>query len=312
MMDAAVRILTIAALCCGGFLGGAAFAQDAEQRGAAGGGGAPAAASSGVPAAASSSGPSAASSSEPSAASDRSPPAAVNDQVIVRGRSRAELRAEILKAEDAFFDRFNEINGNDDFDIHCRDEVPINSHIPRHKCEANFWRKTESDAGQALLRQIRGEAAPDPQAFFGEGYYKDGLMAKEMRRLVAEDPELRAALVRFGTLKEAEQGGRPEPARTKTVSSETTADEKPLPYDAKVEADVRIGREPWSHALTQRTFAIADLSGEIRAMEVKCRGRRERLRYNADAEWNVPADWAPCTLSVKASPGTTFSLFEFK
>ena len=56
--------------------------------------------------------------------------ALAGDEVVVRGQSLGTIRAEIRRAEDAVFTRFNEINSDDEFDIDCRMEVPLGSHVP--------------------------------------------------------------------------------------------------------------------------------------------------------------------------------------
>jgi hypothetical protein len=63
--------------------------------------------------------------------------------------------------------------------------------------------------------------------------------------------------------------------------------------------------------LTQRTFTLAHVFGDIRGMEMTCGRQSERLDYEPGREWTLPDVSGPCTLLVKASFGTTFSLFEF-
>ncbi|HEX5419978.1 MAG TPA: hypothetical protein VFY39_08255, partial [Gammaproteobacteria bacterium] len=45
------------------------------------------------------------------------PPPHVEDEIVVRGRTPAELRLQMQIAEDAVYGRFNEIDSNDEFDI---------------------------------------------------------------------------------------------------------------------------------------------------------------------------------------------------
>jgi hypothetical protein len=58
------------------------------------------------------------------------------DEIVVLGRIN-QLRTEVQRTEEAFYDRFNEINSDHKLDIHCRLEPLINSHIPRRVCAAN-------------------------------------------------------------------------------------------------------------------------------------------------------------------------------
>jgi hypothetical protein len=250
----------------------------------------------------------------PAAADDPAPqpPAAVDDEVIVRGQTRADLRLQIKLAEDAVFARFNEINSSDDFDIHCRDEMPLGSRIPRRVCQANFWRDAQADAGTETVRQLQGGYSLDAQQFLAEALYKRTRLDEEMRRLAVEDEDLKEAIARLTTLEQAEAGGRLPRASLATASAEKTPGDVSLPYDAALEADVRMGRDAWTHTLRHHTFTIAHLYGQIRKMQVKCSEGTQRLRFQVGAEWTLPEDWGTCTLRVDAPLGTTFTLYEFQ
>jgi hypothetical protein len=76
--------------------------------------------------------------------------------------------------------------------------------------------------------------------------------------------------------------------RAATTAVQRTADEGALPYDAAVAADVRIGRKPWTHTLTQRTFTFAHVYGEIQQIAIEpwleqggARGNRGRASRRA-------------------------------
>ena len=237
------------------------------------------------------------------------PPPAVGDEIVVQGKSPKELRAQFQRAEEAVYDRFNQINGNPEFDIHCRPETPTGSNIPRRVCQANFWRKAEAQAGEETARGLQGGSAFDPATFLAEAEYKRQLMTEKMRRLAVSDKQFQAALVRMANIGQALDGAARKSSVTSSV--EQTAGEGPLPYDAAAAADVHIGREPWDHSLTQRTFTFAHVYGKIRRLEVDCSGRTEQLKYHEGEEWTLPADWGFCNLHVDARRDTTFTLYEF-
>lgn len=242
----------------------------------------------------------------------RQPPATVDDEVIVRGQTRADLRLQIEIAENAVFARFNDINSTDDFDIHCRQQMLTGSRIPRRVCQANFWRDAQAEAGQETVRALQGSFAIDAQTIQSAAMYRRTQFDEEMRRLISEDKELQDAVMRLVRLQETVSGGRLPAASLATASKEKEADAEPLPYDAALESDVRMGRDAWTHTLRQRTFTIAHLYGQIRAMEVKCGRRTERLRFELGAEWTLPNEWGACVLRVDAPLGTTFTLYEFQ
>jgi hypothetical protein len=311
------RVFVVAALCGVGLIRGVAFGQETTES-ATGAKALPPAGAEGPPAAGAESPPAAGAETSPAAGAER-PSAtgadtapAVDDEIIVRGQTRADLRLRIQMAEEAVYDRFNEINSNDEFDIHCRQEMLTGSNISRRVCQANFWRDAQSRAGEETVRALQGSYSLNAQQFLAEAIYKRRLLNQEMRRLATEDPELGQALARLGTLEQAIDTGKLPQALSKTASVEKTSGAQALPYGAALEADVRIGRQPWKHPLTQRTFTIANVHGKITSIGVECHGKKERLTYDAGVEWTLPDEWGACTVAVEAPTSTTFSLYEFE
>lgn len=240
-------------------------------------------------------------------------PPDVGDEVIVQGRNFATLRLEIQRAEEALYERFNAINSKDEFDITCDYEVLTGSKIPRRVCRANFWRTSEARAAHESVLGLQGSSSFGTQQFQAQALYKQSLLAAELRRLAGADPELQRAAFKLGTLEQALQQGRmPMPATEGTQERLLTSGEgAPLPYGAAAVADVHIGAEPWTHALRWRTFTIANVFGELRSLELQCKGKTERLQWEQGVEWKLPDDWKSCTLRVEAPSGTTFALYEF-
>lgn len=236
------------------------------------------------------------------------------DEVIVEGRGLGALRAEVIRAEEVVFARFNDINSDDEFDIDCRMEIPLGSRIPRRVCRANYWRDIEVDIADEALRWMQGSAYSGPgQTARGLQPYKGKLLHDEIRQLAAEDEQFRAALTELGTVQLAldEEAGT-SPSTADSVSRQLPKGEEGLPYGAESVIEVRVGRKPWMQALTSRTFTLARVYGEIRSVEIDCAEREARLQYEIGVEWNIPATWGSCTLMVDASRDTTFALYEFE
>ena len=76
------------------------------------------------------------------------PPA--EPDIVVLGRSVRELRLEIELAEQTVLARFNDINSDDRFDIHCHAEPRYHSHIEETVCLSNSWR--EQNARRLVVR----------------------------------------------------------------------------------------------------------------------------------------------------------------
>src|SRR5688572_28875889 len=80
-------------------------------------------------------------------------PQSTIEEMIVRGRSYAELREQIRIRQDALFARFNEINSDDGFDIHCKMEPAYGSRILERR-----WRRVGVQRGANFRGSNRARA----------------------------------------------------------------------------------------------------------------------------------------------------------
>jgi hypothetical protein len=256
---------------------------------------------------------SAAGAQAPAPANDQSADSNVEEEIVVRGVTRASLRVQIELAEDAVYERWNEINGNDEFDIHCRLDTYTGSRIPHRVCQPNFWRAALAESGKETVRGLQGSSYIAAAVFQGEAMAKSRTLEKEMKRIAGEDTELLQAVSRFYSLTTRLDNLNDEDSSDDaTTFRVVTAAEQTLPYDAAVMAEVRVRAEPWRHILSHETFAIAHVYGEIEGLELDCRKQSRQLNFESGAEWSVPAGWQPCSVIVEAGRGTTFSLYEFE
>jgi hypothetical protein len=240
----------------------------------------------------------------------QTPEPAVEDEIIVLGRIGA-LRHELEIAEDAMFDRFNQVVGDRRLEIHCRTEAKIDSHIPQRVCVSNSWRQENANIAQSLLGQVRGEIGAPPEQYYAEQLRVQQHLGEEMRRLAAQDPQLHDAIIRVGEAQNAlaEQTGKPA---EHSVSLEMQPGDTGLPFDAKRAYEVRVGKEPWNLALTERMFTLGSITGEVLDLRLKCDRGSKRIDYRPDVDWTLPHDWQSCSLQVDAKPGTTFAFYEFE
>ena len=199
---------------------------------------------------------------------------------------------------------------DDRFDIRCYSAPRYHSKIEETVCLSKSWRDQNAGAAASALQRVRGETGPPPEDFLAEQAIMEQRLGDEMRRLVAEDAELQAAVIELAKAQSAlaEHEGKPLPF---SLSKELEAGSTGLPYGAKRVLEVKAGRAPWRHPLTAHTFTIAQVNGDVRGMEVECLGTTVRLRYELGMEWTLPAHWGDCILAVRAKPDTTFALYEF-
>ena len=279
MLNGLTKVLPLTALCGALGVGGAAIAQERPGQGSAG--------------------------AKSAAAAEDAP-----DEIVVLGRIN-ELRTEVQRTEEAFYDRFNEINGDHRLDIHCRLEPLINSHIPRRVCASNAWHDIDAKIGAASLREARGELGSSPDSLVNEQTYTQKELTDALRRATAQDPQLQQDIVRFVAAKrtlEAQMAGQPRHSAAQQIDPGAGG----LPYDARAMFVVRAGKEPWSHPLTQPTFTIANVAGEVRDLDLRCSQGERTIQYQDGVDWTVPRGWTGCTLVVGTAPATMFNLYEFE
>lgn len=237
------------------------------------------------------------------------------EEIIVRGEaSRRTIRIQLQRAELAVYERFNDINSSDDFDIHCRLSAPIGSHIKRRTCDANFVSEAERRVGKELAWAITGGQVQISDGVAMRATLRKQELEEEMARLFAQDAQLQAAFVRVADLQQTLNEMQPS-RRSRNKEPEESAEEL-LPFGATVMVDADIGRDFWTHELSQGTFTIADLDGAIGSIRLRCRDSGGNLiprdlEVDIDVEWSVPQTWSECAVRVAAQPGTTFTLYEF-
>jgi hypothetical protein len=97
------------------------------------------------------------------APADRDGAKVTPDEVIVRGRQVGELRVEVQRAREHAYAIFNDINSDNDFDVHCRDETRYFSHSKRRVCRAQFESRISSQAATEYTATLRARCPPNAE-----------------------------------------------------------------------------------------------------------------------------------------------------
>ncbi len=235
------------------------------------------------------------------------PPSSVDDQIVVTGRGIAEIRAQIRLAEDVVYSRFNDINSDDRFDIHCTMRTSIDTHIQHRECRSNSWMEEDANYANATLGALRGEIGMNPEAYRARQLDMQQRLDKEFRRLIREDPELRRDMERLGQAYLALNAATDRA----TLFREVPASDPRYPADARHMLDVRVGADAWTYHLTEHTFTLTGVMGTIRSLRLDCDNGGTKLAFKDDSEWKVPAAWGRCDVIVAAKRNTTFAFVEF-
>jgi hypothetical protein len=131
------------------------------------------------------------------------------DEVIVPGRAEP-LYVEIERLENDVYERFNALNGNDDFDIYCRMRPPTGSNIPLRWCAPKFVIDAEGEGTVNSLVDARsgGADARNDAEHRMRMEQKSRDLTAEMQRVAREDEQLLRDLVRLDELRQLQASAK--------------------------------------------------------------------------------------------------------
>lgn len=127
------------------------------------------------------------------------------DEVAVVGKSLRKLQREAIAAEDRFYQRFNQLNTRDEFDIRCEKEKATGTLVPQRQCRIQFLTEAGAIDGQAFYRGLTAASAASgvntPLAtLWPEWELRREEYRQTVRELVEQDAGLRALAVEWGRL----------------------------------------------------------------------------------------------------------------
>lgn len=127
---------------------------------------------------------------------DTAADASIDEIVVEEKMSLSKLRRQVWQYEEDFYAIYNDLNDDREFDVSCFYETPTGSHIKNHVCRARFVTDSYSNnaARQRWSARREGQQAANPEIV-----EKTAEFEKIMTTLVAENPDLQAALARYNT-----------------------------------------------------------------------------------------------------------------
>jgi len=131
------------------------------------------------------------------------------DEVTVEGQRLYQMRQRIVAAEERFYALYNELNKNDEFDVHCANEAPLGTRLRQRVCRANFIATAEAEFAVSFVAQLAGEAGggsakqPALVALEREPEYK-----ATMLKVVTAHPELLRLLLERNKLEDLYNAAR--------------------------------------------------------------------------------------------------------
>jgi len=122
----------------------------------------------------------------------------IDNIVVVGQKSLSELRRDVFEAEEEFYSVYNNLNDDKDYDVRCFYEKPTGTHIKNHVCRARFVTKAFERHARRNRNNLSSVANQSADPAFAENTAK---YQAKLETLIAADPQLQAALVRYNTLR---------------------------------------------------------------------------------------------------------------
>lgn len=113
----------------------------------------------------------------------------IEEVTVIGMRDIISLRNKLFRAEDQFFELYNEINDEDIYDVVCRMRAPTGTRIARRECLPNFYRMATSEEGQAWVDSFTGHFGVQKPANFVIAHHYP-IMEEKMKLLIKENPNL--------------------------------------------------------------------------------------------------------------------------
>lgn len=125
------------------------------------------------------------------------------DEVIVSGGldSLSQLRKAVDRAENRVYERYNEINRHNDYDLECLTEAPLGSRQKSKKCHPRYVSDAlHEDGFDVLFRNQNSAARLRSVSALAAG--KQSFLRKAMLEAARNDPQMQRAMVEHALLKE--------------------------------------------------------------------------------------------------------------
>jgi len=135
------------------------------------------------------------------------PPVAQVDslgEVLVEGhrKQQQQMRLELQRIEQRFYARYNELNTDDEFDIHCADEALTGTAFRNRTCQPRFVADISADVSGQMIERFKAYGdlrAPTPAGASIANRRID--MERKMLELFRAHPELLKDLDSYTALK---------------------------------------------------------------------------------------------------------------
>ncbi len=115
---------------------------------------------------------------------------AIEEITVTGQRTLFDLRLEVSEAEDAMYNLFNELNTENKYDIVCRNDTRVFSHIRQKVCLPVYAMNALMEEAQGMAR---GQAGVPKEAILA---YEGPQLDEKFRAVMEQSPELFQAVAR--------------------------------------------------------------------------------------------------------------------
>ncbi len=121
---------------------------------------------------------------------------AIDNIVVVGQKSINELRRDVYQHEENFYAAYNKLNDDPEYDVRCFYEKATGTRIKNHVCRARFVSNSYSSHAARNRSDLKRVANQGASPALAEKTVK---FQTKMETLIAANPELEAALIRYNT-----------------------------------------------------------------------------------------------------------------
>ena len=132
--------------------------------------------------------------------SDASSEEPIEEITVFGEKTLLNLKFASIRAENEFFELFNELNTDDEYDVFCDKEASVRSRVKRRRCWSPFERELEEDAMRDMVSPSGQLGAGTRMIVRNEALIraKRKKQAEMLQQMVLENPELQRLYNRYG------------------------------------------------------------------------------------------------------------------
>jgi len=121
---------------------------------------------------------------------------AKTERIEVLGtKSRMTFRREMIKAEDNFYDMYNQLTTNNDFKVRCKKVKKVGSHIKNRECKPNFTQTMRANIIADNLKEMSSIAYDQELEFRIKDMQEKHL--KSMATTISNNAKLKELFITF-------------------------------------------------------------------------------------------------------------------